>query len=409
MSHFRWPFCLSSTALPTADVYKNEKNASQVNPPFAVRALSPFRYETEAAFNQQRTCVHGDGPHRLEVRLDGSNPHRFGEQYIVCPYELCGDLPPPRRLEADVLDLVSFLYSLFRKFQVAHEGHVTTINTYNATMEARVHPHDFMVYWFSRLLFLHRKEELSVVYRDAKDQLGRFYRRENGEPMTKDERRAVKSALFIARLPELEAHGREVGDHMLDIPRGESAVAAAPSTSGPPSAPPAPSTSAPPPAQAMPSTPVRAPAQGAPSVPPSAPPAQAATTFSEDMSSPPRLKRKLAEVLDETDSRISPGKRARDAIIAEALRTREPRMPEALPMALPPVPGPSTATSSTALSTNTRTSTDVTATSSTTLTPSTAGTSAAPPATTDSTVASASVNTPFPRDAEYIVISDTDD
>ncbi|KAL0568930.1 hypothetical protein V5O48_013041 [Marasmius crinis-equi] len=386
---------------------------------FVVRALSPFRYESEAVFNKQCTCTHGDGPHRLEVRLEGSDPHRFGEQYLVCPYELCGNLPPPRRLEADVLDLVSFLYSLFRKFQVAHEDHVTTINTYNATMEARVHPHDFMVYWFSRLLFLHRKEELSVVYQDAKDQLGRFYRRENGEPMSKDDRRAFKSALFLAWLPELEAHGREIGDHMLDIPRGDPAPAApstsvplsvppVPSTSAPPPAQPGPSTSTPPPAQAVPPTPVCAPAQTVPSTPPSVPPAQAAMTSSEDTNSPTRNKRKLSDVLDELDSQISPGKRARDAIIAEALRTREPRKPAPFPMPLPPVVGPSTGTSS-STATQPSTTTNTTATVSTPSTTTTAGTVTMPPAATDSTVAPASVNPPFPDNAEYIVISDTDD
>ncbi|KAL0565210.1 hypothetical protein V5O48_016818, partial [Marasmius crinis-equi] len=170
--------------LPTEDIYKNEKLSSCSSklsetismlylPPiqpgesttaFAVRALSPLCYKTEAANNVLVPMVLASTGWRFV--LTGPIPT------VLCPYELCGDLPPPHCMEANVLDLVSFLYTLFQKFQVAHKGHVTTINTYNATMQ---------------------------------EQLGHFYCRENGEPMTKDKRRAVKSALFIAQLPELEA------------------------------------------------------------------------------------------------------------------------------------------------------------------------------------------------------------
>ncbi|KAL0068276.1 hypothetical protein AAF712_004663 [Marasmius tenuissimus] len=100
---------------------------------FALRAITPFRYVSEAQFKETQRCPRGAQPHIIHVQDDIARSATLGDQFFTCPTKACTN----GVLHADILladerDFVMSLYKAFRTFALAQEHHHETIQLDNS-------------------------------------------------------------------------------------------------------------------------------------------------------------------------------------------------------------------------------------------------------------------------------------
>ncbi|KAJ8092481.1 hypothetical protein PM082_023734 [Marasmius tenuissimus] len=81
---------------------------------FAVRAITPFRYVSEAQFKETRRCPRGAQPHIIHVQDDITRSATLGDQFFTCPTKACTN----GVLHVDILlaDERDFVMSLYKAF-----------------------------------------------------------------------------------------------------------------------------------------------------------------------------------------------------------------------------------------------------------------------------------------------------
>ncbi|KAL0567730.1 hypothetical protein V5O48_014265 [Marasmius crinis-equi] len=180
---------------------------------FALRALSSLRFANLASFEELQICTKGR-PHKLCVSVTTTGTRSLGEQYFTCPDRHCtaDQLSPPRSLEPDERELVVHLWHLFVQYFKAHNQHSAVIESSNSGRA------DCFLFWMSYALYLHRKDKFTEALEDAKDQLRRYYYRQNKAEITKAEKRRLKSVFKLPPFPDANIHSPPPAGPIVAVP-----------------------------------------------------------------------------------------------------------------------------------------------------------------------------------------------